>query len=49
MFIGSTDDGHTFVVLNRRIRDGDRLLTEAGFRAREHLGRMLYLLPPGTA
>ncbi|MER0445804.1 hypothetical protein ABR738_14740 [Streptomyces sp. Edi4] len=49
VFIGSTDDGHTFVALNRRIRDADRLLTEAGFTAREHLGRTVYLLPPGTA
>jgi hypothetical protein len=49
VFIGSTDDGHTFVILNRRIRDADRLLTEAGFLRREHLGRRLYLLPPGTA
>ncbi|MFI0037216.1 hypothetical protein ACH4NS_17280 [Streptomyces mutabilis] len=47
--MGSTDDGHTFVILNRRIRDADRLLTEAGFLLREHLGRRLYLLPPGTA
>lgn len=49
VFVGSTDDGHTFVVLNRRIRDADRLLTEAGFLPREHLDRRLYLLPPGTA
>ncbi|MFF9785120.1 hypothetical protein [Streptomyces nigrescens] len=49
VFIGSTDDGHTFVVLNLRIRDADRMLTDAGFLAREHLGRTLYLLPPGTA
>jgi hypothetical protein len=49
VFIGSTDDGHTFVILNRRIRDADRLLTEVGFLPREHLGRRLYLLPPGTA
>ncbi|MDX3714971.1 hypothetical protein PV733_39815 [Streptomyces europaeiscabiei] len=49
VFIGSTDDGHTFVVLNRRIRDTDRLLTDAGFLTRERLGRTLYLLPPGTA
>ncbi|MER0483135.1 hypothetical protein ABR737_33185 [Streptomyces sp. Edi2] len=49
VFIGSTDDGHTFVVLNRRIRDADRMLADAGFLAREHLGRTLYLLPPGTA
>ncbi|MGW5366982.1 hypothetical protein ACWER6_01110 [Streptomyces sp. NPDC004009] len=46
VFIGSTDDGHTFVIINRRIHDADRLLTEAGFLAREHLGRTLYLLPP---
>ncbi|MFD7957125.1 hypothetical protein ACFV4X_26980 [Streptomyces ardesiacus] len=49
VFVGSTDDGHTFVVLNRRIRDADRLLTGAGFLPREHLHRRLYLLPPGTA
>ncbi|MEU9344148.1 hypothetical protein AB0D74_23405 [Streptomyces sp. NPDC048278] len=49
VFIGSTDDGHTFVVLNRRLREADRLLTDAGFLAREHLGRKLYLLPPGSA
>ncbi|MDK1348496.1 hypothetical protein QNO09_35540 [Streptomyces sp. 378] len=49
VFIGSTDDGHTFVILNRRIRNANRLLTEAGFRPREHHGRRLYLLPPGTA
>ncbi|MEV5843624.1 hypothetical protein AB0M32_16850 [Streptomyces sp. NPDC051985] len=49
VFIGSTDDGHTFVVLNRRLCNADRLLTEAGFLAREHRGRKLYLLPPGTA
>ncbi|MFJ6709046.1 MULTISPECIES: hypothetical protein [unclassified Streptomyces] len=48
VFIGSTDDGHTFVVLNRRLREADRLLTDAGFLAREHLGRALYLLAPGT-
>ncbi len=49
VFIGSTDDGHTFVVLNRRIRDADQQLAEAGFLTREHLGRTLHLLPPGTA
>ncbi|MGP8298240.1 hypothetical protein ACTPOK_09870 [Streptomyces inhibens] len=49
VFFGSTDDGHTFVVLNRRIRNADRLLTDAGFLAREHLGRTLYLLPPGPS
>ncbi|MEU4486690.1 hypothetical protein AB0H94_17690 [Streptomyces purpurascens] len=47
VFIGSTDDGYTFVVLNRPIRDADR--AQAGFLTREHLGRRIYLLPPGTA
>ncbi|AUH40544.1 hypothetical protein CXR04_10050 [Streptomyces sp. CMB-StM0423] len=49
MFIGSTDDAHTFVVINRRIPDADRMLAEAGFQAREHHGRTLYVLPPATA
>ncbi|MGA5348601.1 hypothetical protein ACPCSQ_23455 [Streptomyces griseoincarnatus] len=49
VFIGSTDDGHTFVILNRRIRDADRLLTDAGSLPREHHGRRLYLLPPDSA
>lgn len=49
VFIGSTGDGWTFVVLNRRIRNGARILTGAGFTAREHQGRTLYLLPPETA
>ncbi|MFD5312970.1 hypothetical protein [Streptomyces ardesiacus] len=49
VFIGSTDDGHTFVILNRRIRDANRLLTGVGFLPREHHGRRLYLLPPGIA
>ncbi|MFE0379171.1 hypothetical protein ACFW1M_27130 [Streptomyces inhibens] len=48
IFIGSTDDAHTFVVLNRRLRGADRLLTDAGFTAREHNGRIVYLLAPGT-
>ena len=49
VFIGSTDDGWTFVVLNRPIRNAARLLTGAGFTPREHQGRTLYLLPPETA
>ncbi|CAM5569982.1 hypothetical protein [Streptomyces aurantiogriseus] len=49
VFIGSTGDGWTFVVLNRRIRNAARILTGAGFTAREHQGRMLFLLPPETA
>ncbi len=48
VFIGSTADGATFVVINARIPAADRLLTEAGFAAREHRGRTLYVLPPGT-
>lgn len=49
VFIGSTGDGWTFVVLNRPIRNAARILTRAGFTAREHQGRPLYLLPPETA
>ncbi|MFE5162940.1 hypothetical protein ACFRNT_31435 [Streptomyces sp. NPDC056697] len=49
VFIGSTGDGHTFVVLNRPIRNAARCLTAAGFTAREHQGRTLYLLPPEAA
>nr|WTC07156.1 hypothetical protein OHA15_04715 [Streptomyces anthocyanicus] len=49
VFIGSTDNGHTFVILNRPVRDADRLLTDAGFLPREHHGRRLHLLPPGIA
>ncbi|OIJ84994.1 hypothetical protein [Streptomyces colonosanans] len=48
VFIGSTDDGYTFVVLNRRRPGAGRLLTDAGFTARDHHGRTVYLLPPGT-
>ncbi|WTD05878.1 hypothetical protein OH717_26520 [Streptomyces albidoflavus] len=47
VFVGSTDDGHTFVVLNRRVRGADKTLTEAGFHRQAHPGRTLYLLPPG--
>ncbi|MER6531646.1 hypothetical protein [Streptomyces sp. NPDC001508] len=49
VFIGSTDDGWTFVVLNRPIHGASRILTGAGFTARRHQGRTLYLLPPDTA
>ncbi|MEU6904267.1 hypothetical protein ABZ935_02720 [Streptomyces coeruleorubidus] len=49
VFIGSTDDGWTFVVLNRPIRNAARILTGAGFTPREHQGRTLYLLPPEIA
>jgi hypothetical protein len=49
VFIGSTGDGWTFVVLNRPLRNAARILTGAGFTAREHQGRTLYLLPPETA
>ncbi|MFE9308094.1 hypothetical protein ACFYM5_10375 [Streptomyces sp. NPDC006706] len=47
VFIGSTDDGYTFLVLNRRLPGADRLLTDAGFTARAHHDRTVYLLPPG--
>ncbi|MFF6783781.1 hypothetical protein [Streptomyces sp. NPDC012510] len=49
VFIGSTGDGWTFVVLNRPLRNAARVLTAAGFTARKHQGRTLYLLPPETA
>lgn len=47
VFIGSTDDDHTFVVLNRPLRGANRVLTAAGFTARKVRGRTVYLLPPG--
>ncbi|MGW2650800.1 hypothetical protein ACWC2T_39450 [Streptomyces sp. NPDC001393] len=49
VFVGSTDDGHTFVVVNQPIRSAHRILTTSGFTAREHQGRTLYLLPPSTS
>ncbi|MBT2409338.1 hypothetical protein J7I94_01970 [Streptomyces sp. ISL-12] len=49
VFIGSTFDGHTFLVLNRPIPQATRMLTNAGFTARRHHGRTIYLLPPDTA
>ncbi|MGW7169956.1 hypothetical protein ACWGH3_32700 [Streptomyces sp. NPDC054884] len=49
VFIGSTGDGWTFLVLNRPLRNGARILTGAGFTARAHQGRALYLLLPETA
>ncbi len=49
IFIGSTGDGWTFLVLNRPLRNAARILTGAGFTAREHQGRTLYLLPPEAA
>ncbi|MFJ4688859.1 hypothetical protein [Streptomyces sp. NPDC088789] len=47
MFIGSTDDGHTFAARNTPIPSARRALTAAGFTARPHQRRTLYLLPPG--
>ncbi|NGO49439.1 hypothetical protein [Streptomyces ureilyticus] len=49
VFIGSTGGGWTFVVLNRPLRNAARILTGAGFTAREHQGRTLFLLAPETA
>jgi hypothetical protein len=49
VFIGSTEDGWTFAVLNRPIPNAARILTGAGFTTRKHQGRTLYLLPPETA
>ncbi|MDF3292394.1 hypothetical protein [Streptomyces silvisoli] len=48
VLIGSTDDGHTFVVVNSRLRAAHRLLTQAGFTPHEHHGRTTYLLTPDT-
>ncbi|MFC9131397.1 hypothetical protein ACFT4A_31790 [Streptomyces sp. NPDC057099] len=49
VFVGATDDAWTFVILNRRIPGAARMLTGAGFTARQHLGRTIYVLPPETA
>jgi hypothetical protein len=49
VFVGSTDDGWTFLVLNRPLNGAARILTAAGFTARQAQGRTLYLLPPETA
>ncbi|MFI9755729.1 hypothetical protein [Streptomyces collinus] len=49
VFVGSTDDAWTFVILNRRIPGAGRVLTGAGFTARQHQGRTVYLLPPEAA
>lgn len=50
MFLGSTNDGHTFAVLNsdkhRYLRSAHRVLTKAGFAPVNHRGRVIYLLPP---
>ncbi|CAL9582978.1 hypothetical protein SUDANB106_05084 [Streptomyces sp. enrichment culture] len=48
MVVGSTDDGHTFAVINYPLRAAHRILTHSGFTARHHQRRTLYLLPPGT-
>nr|WP_244320438.1 MULTISPECIES: hypothetical protein [Streptomyces] len=49
VFIGSTDDAHTFVVLNRPLPGANRLLTGAGFTARKVNSRTVYLLAPTTS
>ncbi|MFK0136616.1 hypothetical protein [Streptomyces murinus] len=49
VFIGSTDDAHTFLVLNRPVPGANRLLTDAGFTARKVNGRTVYLLAPTTS
>ncbi|WP_183154829.1 hypothetical protein [Streptomyces shenzhenensis] len=49
VFIGATEDAHTFVVLNRPVPDANRLLTDAGFTTHKVNGRTIYLLPPTTA
>ncbi|MET8577348.1 hypothetical protein [Streptomyces sp. NPDC005012] len=49
VFVGATDDGYTFALLNRPLRAGPRILTDAGFIAHGHGGRTTYLLAPSTA
>lgn len=49
VFIGSTDDGHTFVLVNRRVPGADQALTEAGFTALRQGSRTVYLLPPSES
>ncbi|MET8577347.1 hypothetical protein [Streptomyces sp. NPDC005012] len=50
VFLGSTNDGHTFAVLNsdkrRYLRPAHHVLTKAGFAPVDHRGRIVYLLPP---
>lgn len=48
VFFGSTDDGWTFALLNTPVPTGPDILTAAGFSPREHRGRTVYLLAPGT-
>ncbi|MEV3857554.1 hypothetical protein AB0J38_24900 [Streptomyces sp. NPDC050095] len=49
VFIGSTDDGHTFVLVNRKIPAAHQTLVRAGFTTREHHGRTVYYLAPDTS
>ncbi|NYV73253.1 hypothetical protein [Streptomyces sp. UH6] len=53
VFLGSTNDGHTFAVLNsdkrRYLGAAHRVLTKAGFAPVDHRGRIVYLLPPTNA
>jgi hypothetical protein len=49
VFIGSTGDAHTFVILNRPLPGAERQLTDAGFTAHDAGGRTVHLLPPTTA
>ncbi|WP_246212514.1 hypothetical protein [Streptomyces abyssomicinicus] len=48
VFVGATADGYTFALLNRPLRAGPRLLTDAGFTAHGHGGRTAYLFAPST-
>ncbi|MFE7116510.1 hypothetical protein ACFU99_13965 [Streptomyces sp. NPDC057654] len=49
VFIGTTDDGHTFTVVNSPLRTAHTILTSGGFTTREHHGRALHLLPPAPS
>lgn len=47
VFVGSTDDGFTFAILNADNPKVPRVLTDHGFTPRAIHGRTIYLLPPG--
>ncbi|MGX1759935.1 hypothetical protein ACWIG5_24010 [Streptomyces lydicus] len=49
VFIGTTADRFTFIVLNRYFRDAEHMLVKAGFTADQQHGRTIYLLAPELA
>lgn len=44
--VGSTDDGHTFVLINANLPGAQRIMEDARFTPHEHRGRIVYLLSP---